>query len=87
MTALERAEAILRDAHPWSRSEWLRDAIHKAIVEHSNEELERRRAVEHELRVLAVAIAKRPMLAEAVRQALLADVMENGDALLGLPSG
>lgn len=64
MTALERAteivnrlertwdveilEALVREEGPWE--EELRDAIHRACVEHSNAELERRRTVEARLR-------------------------------------
>ena len=42
-TALERAEAIVKNVQPWCRSEWLRDAIHKACIEHSKAEWERQR--------------------------------------------
>lgn len=48
MTALERAQQI---AHLYGGYDAdLRDAIHRAIVEHSNAELERRRAVGARLR-------------------------------------
>ena len=45
MTALERAESIVTRYTP-SGHDSLRDAIHRAIIEHSNAELERRREVE-----------------------------------------
>lgn len=52
MTALERAESIVTRYTP-SGHDSLRDAIHRAIIEHSNAELERRREVEARLRKAA----------------------------------
>lgn len=94
MTALERAELIAQkwqDLHIQEPlvvgPEWLVNEIHRACIEHSNEELERRRKVEARIQVAAKPIrvlvdggelhAKEAMV-HLARTALKA--LEGGDA-------